>query len=154
MKWFTQQSKDLAQVQLTNDRKHGVFNVTALSKDAGTFLATFKPTIEKDGKKIEIPMKEKRKRGSAVWASINRTCDGEMTDVPNSYFDSHLQAQGAIIIEPTKRRKHRGSNLLNGQREVLIEIGEKHLDRIQMWTSEDGKDNHEWQISYHGQPFR
>ena len=62
VKWFTQQSKDLAQVQLTNDRKRGVFNVTALSKDAGTFLATFKLTIEKDGKKIDIPLKEKKRR--------------------------------------------------------------------------------------------
>ena len=154
VKWFTMQSKDVPGVQLTNDRKRGVFNVTALSKDAGTFLSTFKLKAEKDGKKIEIPLKEKRKRGSAVWASINRTCDGEMTEVPNAYFDAHLQSQGATILEPTKRRKHRASNLLNGQREVLIEIGEKHLARQQLWVSDDGKENHEWQISYRGQPFK
>ena len=154
VKWFTQQSKDVPGVQLTNDRKRGVFNVTALSKDAGTFLSTFKLTVEKDGKKVVLPLREKRKRGTAVWASINRTCDGEMTEVPNTYFDTHLHALGAVVIEPTKRRKHRGSNLLNGQREVLVEIGEKHFARQQLWTSEDGKESHEWQISYRGQPFK
>ncbi len=103
VKWFTKQSKDVPGVQLTNDRKRGVFNVTALSKDAGVFLSTFKLSVEKDGKKVEIPLKERRKRGSAVWATINRTCEDEMMEVPNTYFDNLLQAQGATVLEPTKR---------------------------------------------------
>ena len=155
VKLFHQQTSGLQGTQIIADRKRGVFNVTTLTKEAAATLSSFKLVIEKGGKRREIPLKERRRRlKPAVWASINRTCDDEMRDVPNSYFDQLLASLGAIVVEPTKRRKYRGSNVLNGQREVLIEVGEKHIDRQQRWTGETEGESHDWFITYRGQPFQ
>ena len=154
-KWFGQQAKGQDGIQLTSDRKRGVFNVCAISNSAATFLSSFKLTAEKGGVKFVIPLKERRKRTKpAVWLTMNRTCEGKMNDLPNSFFDELLASFGAIIIEPTRRRKHRGSSLLNGQREAFVELGEQHMGRQQVWQGEVEEETEEWNVFYRGQPHR
>ena len=146
--WFTKQSKGQEGIQLTAERKRGLFNVTAITDSAAAFLASFKLVAEKYGKKIEIPLRERRKRlKPAVWLTINRTCEGPMNELPNSYFDDFARSFGATIIEPTRRKKIPKSTLLNGQRSMLVELGEQPLARQQIWHGEDGV-SEEWNIFY------
>ena len=154
IKWFSQQSGGINGVQIVSDRKRGVFNVTSLTKEAGIRLSSFKLIAEKEGRKIEIPLKERRRRlKPPVWISINRTCEGKMADLPNSFFDDYLKGLGAIIVEPTKRRKYRDSMIFNGQREVLVEIGDEHIARQHFWEDEE-EESHGWHLTYRGQPFK
>ena len=68
-KIFREQIKDLQDGALLGSvilsdvfRKRGVFQVTALTKEAANLLSNFKLKAEKWGKTIEIPLREKPQR--------------------------------------------------------------------------------------------
>ena len=84
---FHKQTKGLEDFQIMPDRRRGVFNVTAFSKKACETLDSFSLLVEKYGKRMEIPLRQKaRKSNTAVWISVHRTCEGAMRDVPNEFF--------------------------------------------------------------------
>ena len=100
---------------MTPARSRGVFNVVALSAEAARVLSSFKLTVEKDGKRFVIPLRERRRRlKPPVWGKIRNTCEGAMREVGNSFFDELLKEYGVDIVEATKRQRHRGTNIFNG----------------------------------------
>ena len=72
-----------------------------------------------------------------------------------TFFDEFLTSHGAHVEVPTKMRKHRETNVFNGQREVLVEIGPMHIAQRQEWTETvDGEERKEsWFMRYNGQPY-
>ena len=156
-RWFGQQSKGIHGIQVISDRRRGVFNVSAINNDAATFLSSFKLMAEKHGKKIEIPLRERRKRSAnAVWIGMHRTCEGEMSDLPNSYFDEFISGFGHQVVEPTTRSTYFQSSILNGQRRALVDLADgHHLPHTQFWHSEDQRiEPQEWIMTYKGQPYK
>ena len=156
-RWFGQQSKGVHGIQVISDRRRGVFNVSAINNDAAIFLSGFKLIAEKHGKRIEIPLREKRRRSAnAVWIGMHRTCEGDMSDLPNSYFDDFISGFGHQVVEPTTRSTYFQSSILNGQRRALVELADgRHLSRTNFWHSEDEKiEPKEWIMTYRGQPYK
>ena len=150
---FSKQMSGLSGYQLVKDkRRRGVFEVTAYTQEAVNRLSTFKLKVSKEGRDIELPLKEKKNGKRAIWVSINGTTWGKMASVPNDYFDGVLKESGATIKVETKRRFHRGTTIYNGQREALVELGESPIERQHFWTDDDGKD-HGWWLTYRGQPY-
>ena len=155
-KWFGQQAKGIHGIQVTGNWKRGFFSVSAINDEAATFLSSFKLVAEKYGQKIEIPLRQTRKRlKPAVWVNIRRTCEGRMSDLPNVYFDEYIEGFGHTIVEPTQRGTYRNSIILNGSRRVMVELGDTHLPRQDYWRGEEHPDeSQEWIMTYKGQPFK
>ena len=141
-------------VQLVADRiRRGAFEVTAFTQEAVNRLSSFKLKVSKEGRDFEIPLKEKTSGKKAVWISINGTTWGKLAALPHSYFDDVLKECGVDTIKvETRRRYYRGFKVLNGQREALVVLGDKHIERQHYWTDDEGKD-HGWWLTYRGQPY-
>ena len=150
---FHRQTSGLDGVMMTPARSRGVFNVVALTAEAATILSSFKLNVEKDGKKIVIPLRERRRRlKPPVWGKIRGSYEPEMREVGNAFFDGIFKEYGADVVEPTKRQRHHGTKIFNGMREVLFEVGENPIPRRHNWTDGNGE-THEWTLTYRGQPF-
>ena len=153
---FHRQTAGLDGVMMTPARRRGVFNVVAQTAEAARVLSSFELMVEKDGKRFVIPLRERRLERRPVWGEIRGTCEAGMREVDNAYFDALLKDLGADVVEPTKRKRHPGTNLYNGIREVLFKVGKKPIPKRHIWTNEGGRrgeTNHEWTFTYRGQPF-
>ena len=64
-RFFHRQTSGLDGVMMTPARSRGVFNVVALTAEAAKILSSFKLKVEKDGKKFDIPLRERRRRNFA-----------------------------------------------------------------------------------------
>ena len=152
---FGQQAKGVDGIQLTSERRRGIFNVVALNTEAATFLSTFVLKVEKKGTPtVNIPLREKKRRGKpAVWIKFYGTCEGDMRMLANATFDDLLRESGVDVITPTRRQRYREApSVFNGVREAFVEIGAEHVPRHQEWMSDDGV-VHQFRIIYRGQPF-
>ena len=63
-----------------------------------------------------------------------------------------MERAGATVIKYTERQTYQGTPFWNGKRRVLIEVGDKHVERQQVFVDKEGK-SHDWFLTYRGQPF-
>ena len=152
VQWFYKQIGNLLNMQITEDFRRGVFTVTAFSKETETYLSNF-TLAEKDGKRFDLPLRVKSSRSKpAVWVTIHRCGHGELGALDNTYFDNVMEQAGATVIKYTERQTYQGTPFWNGKRRVLIEVGDKHVERQQVYVDKEGR-NHDWFLTYRGQPF-
>ena len=70
--------------------------------EAGNLLASLVLDIQKHGKQFRAQLDERRrKKKKEVWVTFNRTCEGAMSEIPDSFFDEFLIKHGATIEVPT-----------------------------------------------------
>ena len=145
------QSNGIHGIQVVKDqRRRGVFIVTAQSNEAKNFLTNFQLRVEEGHRKFDIPLRETNPAKN-VWIKIHDVCRGDLNEVENKDFDKLFQELGATILVPTKRATHFKSTVLNGMREVRVELGD-HIDRNLTWKFENGKEADFW-VTYNTQPY-
>ena len=158
-KIFREQIKDLQDGAILGSvilsdvfRKRGVFQVTALTKEAATALENFVLQVEKGTIKVGIPLRQKSSK-QTVFVKFYQSCEAEMAMVGDGFFDNLLIQHGATIIKPTVKLEFRDAKgLYNGVREAHVELGANHIPRWHTWTSDNG-DEYRYKLVYRRQPF-
>ena len=133
-----------------DQRRRGIFIVTAQSNEAKNFLTNFKLRVEEGTRSFDIPLRETNP-AKRVWIKIHDVCSSDMNEVDNKDFDKFFIDLGATILTPTQRATHFQSTILNGMREVRVDLGE-HIERNHTWRFDDGKEADFW-VTYNTQPY-
>ena len=140
IKWMSQQAKDHSKhLILTNHFNRGCFLIQTSNDRAAEFLRQFKLEINWNGKTARLPPSPTVQNKPRMWARMYGTCNGNIANVPNEYFDTLLEEARFVIIRSTEKRTHYNSNIGNGQRSALVVRGNQHIEREPEWADEEGQ---------------
>ena len=156
VKWFTQQAKGHEKnVFFTNHYNRGCYRLQSSCDRTVEFLRDFKLEINWMGKTFLVPLKPELPNKPKFWVRMYGSCDGDMGDLPDTFFDELFEEARFVVVRPTEKRTHFGSIMYNGQRSALCMRSDETTDiqRQQEWIDESGR-VYRWRIEYEGQPHQ
>ena len=156
VRMISRQARGIKDLQVTKHFHRGCFSIQTSDPDSAAFLREFQLEITRQGKTHRVglrPVLPDRPKTRVLWMY---TCTGNMSDVPNAYFDKILEDEGFTILSPTEKKHHQegdGTPVLNGMRSTFTMRGSTHAERFREWESPDGH-IFKYQLIYDGQPYQ
>ena len=152
VKWVFIQTKGYVDIQTTNHFNRGCYIIQTGNETTANFLASFELETRVNGVRHLVPLRRHLPDSDRTRVKFWQTCKGQITKLPNRYFDDILEAAGCTITEPTIKSTHQHTTLYDGFRIAYVVRGEQHMERNHEYIADNGL-VFKWRLDYQGQPF-